>query len=222
MRGGALHAPGVRQALGLISRLAASAVVSFAFFVLISMLHSLFGVAFAQKAPGGAQRRVEAEMVRRTPPEQRRAVQQRIRQVAHKGGPSQRGNADPTALRFTPDLSLESGAEGTGVALARQELQAEVFDEGQTDEDAVAVSTAPVAYPERARELGVQGTVEVIFVIDHTGRVGSLDVVRSPHPSITAEVKRTISAWRFKPARNKGVPVNLRVRQVIEFRLDGQ
>ncbi|MBN1306519.1 MAG: energy transducer TonB, partial [Chitinispirillaceae bacterium] len=75
-------------------------------------------------------------------------------------------------------------------------------------------------YPDRARELEIEGTLEVIIIIDTQGKVASVEVVRSPHSSITAAARKIIETWRFKPARNKGVPVRMRVRQVIEFTLE--
>ncbi|MBD3321562.1 MAG: hypothetical protein GF350_10760 [Chitinivibrionales bacterium] len=32
--------------------------------------------------------------------------------------------------------------------------------------------------------------------------------------------RNTVSEWKFKPAKNKGVPVKVRVRQVFEYKLD--
>lgn len=192
--------------------------LSFVFFVLVSMLHSLFGVAFSQQTSEQKKRPVMAEMAAKKSPPEKKTAPQRVRQVA-SGSSGERAPAQ-SAMRFTPDLSIDAGGGGEGVELQQQELTAETFEEGQTDEPAQPVATPPVGYPERARELGVQGTVEVIFVVSHSGTVTAIDVVRSPHPSLTAEVKKAIAGWRFKPARNKGVPVNVRLRQVLDFRLE--
>ncbi|HON10197.1 MAG TPA: energy transducer TonB, partial [Chitinispirillaceae bacterium] len=72
----------------------------------------------------------------------------------------------------------------------------------------------------RARELEIEGVLEMLIVIDMQGKVKNIDIVRSPHSSITTAAKKTVSTWRFKPARNKNIPVQVRVRQIVEFNLD--
>jgi periplasmic protein TonB len=122
------------------------------------------------------------------------------------------------AMRFAPDLDVAGGAEG--VAMAPQELEAEIFEEGHTDEGLVALNVPPVEYPERARELGIQGTLVVELIVGRDGRVESVDIISSPHPSISAAARKAVAAWRFKPARNKGIAVRMRARKEIEFKLD--
>jgi len=120
-------------------------------------------------------------------------------------------------FRFTPDLAVE----GTGeVAMEQQDLTAAVVEEGETDEPLVPLYRPALTFSERARELEIEGILEVILIVDTQGKVASIDVVRTPHPLITAEARKVISTWRFKPAKNKGVPVRVRLRQVVEFRLE--
>jgi TonB family protein len=151
----------------------------------------------------------------RKPEEKKEARrEERIRDVAN---PDRARNVSPMEFKFTPDLSVE----GTGgVAMEQDELAAVVFEEGETDEPAVPLYQPPIPYPDRARDLEIEGTLEVILIIDTQGKVGSIEVVRSPHVSITNAARKVIATWRFKPARNKGVPVRMRVRQVIEFALE--
>ncbi|MCX7725955.1 MAG: energy transducer TonB [Chitinispirillaceae bacterium] len=120
-------------------------------------------------------------------------------------------------LKFTPDLSVEGSGE---IAMEEQELSAEIFEEGETDEPAIPLYQPPIPYPERARELEIEGVFEAIILIDTDGKVSSIDIIKSPHQSISSEAKKVISTWRFKPAKNKGVPVKIRVRQVVEFSLE--
>jgi protein TonB len=121
-------------------------------------------------------------------------------------------------MRFAPDLGVAAG--GSGVAMETRDLEAMVFEEGETDEDLVPVRVTPVRYPDRARELGIEGTLEVEIIVGRDGKVETVDILSSPHPSISAAARTTISRWLFKPARNKGIPVRVRARQAIEFRLD--
>jgi TonB family protein len=176
-------------------------------------LHRFFSDAIISAA--GARRPQEVIMEYRKPEEKKEVRQEeRIREVAN---PDRARTASPVQFRFTPDLSVEGSG---GVAMAREELAAVVFEEGETDEPAVPLYQPAIPYPDRARDLEIEGTLEVILIIDTRGRVSSIDVVRSPHVSITNAARKVIATWRFKPARNKGVPVRMRVRQVIEFKLE--
>ena len=104
--------------------------------------------------------------------------------------------------------------------MAEQDLAAVIFEEGETDEDVVSVRVTPIQYPERARELGIQGVLLIELVIGRDGKVETVDIVKSPHPSISAAARKAVQSWRFKPAKNKGIPVRVRARKEIEFKLE--
>ena len=124
------------------------------------------------------------------------------------------------SMKLVPDLAVDAGSAGDDAAVVQsQDLQAEVFEEGETDERPVPVATTPVGYPLEARERGIEGTLVVFFIIGHDGKVKSIDVQKSPSPIITREAKRTISGWRFKPGKKKGIPVNVRAKKEITFKL---
>jgi TonB family protein len=211
---------GLRKAALYVLTVAAAAAITYALFILIPLLHALFG--FDLEQAGSAKQRALIQ-VERIPPKKKEENKEvrHFRPVA-TSQPKTGGNAGSGfAMRFTPDLSVDAGAsDGPGVALQNQELQAEVFEEGQTDEDAAPVYQPPIPYPERARELGVQGTLEAIYVVDHQGKVVSTDIVKTPGPVFTAEARKVMATWRFKPARNKGVPVNQRRKLIIDFTLE--
>jgi protein TonB len=161
------------------------------------------------------QKPVETVMEYRKPEEKKdNPVEQKLRQVSN---PASGQKSEQVSFKFAPDLSVE----GTGeVSIAQQDLQAVIFEEGETDEPAVPLYKPPVDYPERARELEIEGVLEMLIVIDTEGKVKNIDIVKSPHSSITSAARKTVSTWRFKPARNKSIPVQVRVRQVVEFSLD--
>jgi TonB family protein len=198
-----------------LARLAGAAVLSLLLFTGVALIHGTIGIG-KKKIEGQARRIVAADIIRKPPEERRSAAQQRLRSVSR----SLEGKAGEgrMATRFAPDLAVEaSGAGSGGAVLQKQDLAAEVFDQGQVDEPASPTYRPPVAYPERARERGIQGTLEVLFIVNHQGAVTDLQVVRSPSQEFTNEARRTIATWRFKPAKNKGIPVNQRVRQLFEF-----
>ncbi len=191
-------------------------VISFAFFVIIPLVHSLFNTAEKQKNDAASGPKIVAELIRPPKKEEKKEVQRRTRQIQSPSG--QKGMSGQMNFKFTPDLDIGSG---DGVAVQQQgNMEAVVFNEGETDEDALPVYTPIPQYPPRARELGIEGEVVAIIVIGTDGRVTSVDVVASPHASFKTEATKVIKTWRFKPARNQGVPVMQKKKQVIEYKLD--
>jgi protein TonB len=196
-------------------KLASAIAINILLFALVPGIQELLGLLHKDGRPLEARRRVMAEIGRPEKKKEEQPLRQRIREVKSV---SARMSAGGMKLRFTPDLTVEGGQ---GVAVAtRQDMEAVIFEEGETDEDFVRVFTPPPPYPDRARELGIEGELEVEFVVDIDGRVSSVQVLRSPHPTIASEARRVVSGWRFKPAKNKGVPVRVRARQVFDFKLE--
>jgi protein TonB len=193
--------------------------ISFSLFISIPIVRDLVGYKKPQPRQAPAQRRIIMEAVRQ--PEKKIPTPiKTIRQITTTpAGPSGAEGDNSIAFRLTPDLGVEGGG-GVAVAMQGQDLEAMVFDENQTDENVVAVSTPPVEYPQRARELGVQGMLEAVITIDRDGSVARVEIKKSPHPSISEEAQRVMSMWRFKPAKIKGVPVKVRRIQTIDFKLD--
>jgi TonB family protein len=199
-------------------RLALAVVVSFLLFTGVSLLHAAVGLG--SKADSRQASRISAIDIVSKPPEEKKITQLRIRQVQ---APMNRGRSldNQMNMRFSPDLAVDaSGEGGAGVALQKQELSAEVFEQGQVDQDAFPESAPQIPYPERAAEQGIRGAVEVEFVVTYQGKITNIQVTKSPSSLFTEAVKRGVAQWRFKPARNKGIPVNQRFRQIIRFNLD--
>lgn len=76
-------------------------------------------------------------------------------------------------------------------------------------------------YPESAVEEGVQGRVQVEFVIDEKGKVTDVHVTRGLDPRLDAEVVRVISASPdWKPGMLRGKKVKAALSLYVEFRLE--
>jgi TonB family protein len=193
------------------------AVVNVGLFSLFPVLHRFF----TDTVTGAVQRpqRPKVVMEYRKPEKKEPAPPQRLLKQAE--AKSRSGSGQQTQLRFafTPDLSVEgSGA----VVMEQEELAAAIFEEGETDEPLIPLYRPKLTFSQRAIDLEIEGILEVLLVVDVQGKVASIEVVRSPHPSIAAEARKVIATWRFKPAKNKGVPVRVRLRQVVEFKLERQ
>jgi protein TonB len=111
------------------------------------------------------------------------------------------------------------GSEGRGAAVGMDDAP---FEREQVERPAMALAgnAAPV-YPEALRRAGLDGEVVVQFVVDTLGRAepGTLQVLRTTHPSLADAVAAVLPRWRFVPAEAGGRRVRMLVRQPVAFGL---
>jgi TonB family protein len=201
------------------ARLAIAVVLSFLLFTAVSFLHIAIGFG-SKDAKGLQQRRIQLTEIVHKEPEQKKQQVQRIRQVQNNANQG-KSNLGSLSMKFAPDLSVGSSAEGgAGVSMQKDDLNAVVFEQGQVDQDASPDYTPGIPFPERAADQGLHGTVEVEFVVTHQGKIANIIITKSPSPIFSAAVKTGVATWRFKPAKNKGIPVNQRFRKAIDFNLN--
>jgi protein TonB len=87
------------------------------------------------------------------------------------------------------------------------------------------VSTPPVprsksmpGYPDDARKQGIEALVVVKFVVDETGQVADVKIVKG-HPLFDEVVLAAVRGWTFDPATLEGKPVRMARMVKIPFRL---
>ena len=79
-----------------------------------------------------------------------------------------------------------------------------------------------INYPPMAAENNVQGKVVVQFVVDKTGRVGEVKVVRSVDKDLDREAARVCKSLpKFTPGRQNGHPVSVWYTLPVSFKLQG-
>ena len=79
-----------------------------------------------------------------------------------------------------------------------------------------------INYPPMASENGVQGRVVVQFVVDKTGRVGEVKIVRSVDKDLDKEAARVCASLpKFTPGRQNGQPVSVWYTLPVTFKLQG-
>ncbi|MGD0224401.1 MAG: energy transducer TonB [Terriglobia bacterium] len=78
------------------------------------------------------------------------------------------------------------------------------------------------AYTEEARNLGVQGEVELSVVFQASGAIKVVGVVRSLGHGLDQAAVQAAAQIRFKPAQRDGKPVDFPATLRIQFRLAGQ
>ena len=79
-----------------------------------------------------------------------------------------------------------------------------------------------INYPPMAAENNVQGKVVVQFVVDKTGKVGEVKVVRSVDKDLDREAVRVCKSLpKFTPGRQNGQPVRVWYTLPVQFKLQG-
>lgn len=77
-------------------------------------------------------------------------------------------------------------------------------------------------YPHGLRKDGIEGTVEVEFLVDKEGNVHSPVVLRASHPGFIEAALRAIARWKFEPGRSAGQIVRFRMSVPLMFTIEGR
>jgi len=101
------------------------------------------------------------------------------------------------------------------------ELKGEVFLDSQSDDPVQSVSSGVLRYPPVMQSAGIEGRVEVQYIVDTLGRVetSSVKILKSTHKAFEEPAREAILKNVFKPARFKGSPVRQLVQQALSFSL---
>ncbi len=116
---------------------------------------------------------------------------------------------------FSLDLSL--------VPESQPQLNAEemVLELSEVDQPPRPLVKVPPFYPLSARAKGIEGKVELVFVVQADGSVSDIEVKESfPGTIFVDAALRAVRQWRFKPGTKDGQPVATRVRLPLRFQLE--
>lgn len=85
----------------------------------------------------------------------------------------------------------------------------------------VVLRSVPTRYTADGMRAKIQGTVELVAVIEVDGTVGEVSVLKSldPNLGLDAEAVAAMKQWRFKPGILDGKPVRVLILSMLEFRL---
>ena len=89
---------------------------------------------------------------------------------------------------------------------------------GEMDRPVRVAGVDPV-YTEAARRVREQGVVILDAVIDESGAVREIEVVKPLRFGLTEAAVRAVSTWRFEPARLDGRPIAVRYNLTVRFSL---
>ena len=84
-------------------------------------------------------------------------------------------------------------------------------------EPPVPVRTAAPDYPDELRRGGVSGLVMVKCHIDVQGNVTETEVEKSSNAAFDKPAVAAVKKWKFKPAKQDGEPVAIKVSIPIKF-----
>jgi protein TonB len=107
------------------------------------------------------------------------------------------------------------GDKGSGFSLVEKWP---MYPNGQQGINDHIVNT--LHYPKQALQDSIYGRVIVRYVVQLDGSIGEVVVVEKVHPLIDEEAVRVIKLMKkWKPGRQKGVPVKTAYQQPINFKL---
>lgn len=134
------------------------------------------------------------------------------------------------------DLSMEDTKEAAPITIPTVSKKEEVVEE---DEPFLVVEDMPtfngkeaaigfreyvgknLKYPDVAQENGIQGTVFISFVVEPTGSVTNVKVLRGVDPSLDKEAIRIVqSSPKWSPGKQRGKSVRVSFTFPIKFQLN--
>lgn len=118
--------------------------------------------------------------------------------------------------------------------LGFQELGADASNLLSTDKEVVhtaetvdsppkPVQQAPMQFPKKLQDKGIEGYVVLSVLVNKTGNIERVKVIESKPPAVFDQAAiEGIRQWRFEPATYKGEAVTLWIRQKVRFELQGR
>ena len=82
------------------------------------------------------------------------------------------------------------------------------------------VRTPPPQYPAEMKAKGVAGIVLLTVVINETGGVETLEVVRASDDAFIPATTAAVKEWKFKPAQKGGTAVRAKFQLPVQFSVD--
>jgi protein TonB len=114
----------------------------------------------------------------------------------------------------------EGEGEGNQGGFSRSGQGRGPFSWQQVDHKPEAIYAPRPIYPHLAQRRGIEGWVEVSFLVSREGLVSREEVVQAqPEGVFENSALQALRAWRFSPGIKEGAAVDTWVVQVIRFKL---
>ena len=95
----------------------------------------------------------------------------------------------------------------------------------EDDTSQIKFTRHEIHYPDRAREMGIQGKVVVGIIVNEDGSLSDFKIIKSVDRDLDAEAMRVVKLFdhiKFKPAMRDGKAVKARFEVPIDFKLANQ
>jgi protein TonB len=107
-------------------------------------------------------------------------------------------------------LPKADGGAGTSDADA-------VFSAADLDQQPRPIFQPAPEYPAELRRNKIEGTVQILFIVDRTGSVVNPIVQKSSNPALERPALQAVRRWRFDPGKRQGQAVPFRMRVPVSF-----
>ena len=107
------------------------------------------------------------------------------------------------------------GGTGSGATLADD--MGEIASLADLDQRPRAIFQAAPNYPVDLRKRNVEGTVQVVFLVDRDGKVANPKVERSTNPAFERPALEAVRQWKFEAGTRNGEKVAFKMRIPITF-----
>jgi TonB family protein len=114
---------------------------------------------------------------------------------------------------------LSSGGRigGTGTGVTFDDTMGEVASIADLDQRPRVVFQSPPSYPQELRKHNVEGSVQVVFLVDTAGKVVSPKVEKSTNPAFERPALEAVRQWKFEAGTRRGEKVSFKMRVPITF-----
>lgn len=120
-------------------------------------------------------------------------------------------------MREFPDLDQHGTVAPPPVVTQRESPLAPLkLSEGV--EQAQLISRVEPRYPPLAMQIHLEGAVRLHAIINHDGRISSLEVV-SGHPLLVQAALDAVREWRYRPTMLDGEPIEVETTITVMFQL---
>jgi protein TonB len=114
---------------------------------------------------------------------------------------------------------LSSGGRigGTGTAGGPTDDLGDIASLADLDQRPRPIFQAAPNYPAELRKRNLEGSVQVVFLVDRDGKVISPKVEKSTNPSFDRPAIEAVRQWKFEPGTRNGEKVAFKMRVPITF-----
>ena len=134
---------------------------------------------------------------------------------------TQKPKIKPPELTFDINPRLQMGMKVSAPAVLKPiPLQTE-FEMGDVDTTPMPTMSIKPVYPYRAKRMNTTGAVDIRFLVDRTGTVQTLEILKAVPPGVFEDsVRQAVARWKFQPGRKDGKAVSTWMVTTIKFELD--